>query len=730
MRQVVDAYSRYVVSDANNNEHEFMFAFQFVAGLSRLDVYRNGVWIHPGDYELDGNTIDLEDKLDAGDTLEIVRMTPPPADGTPLSPLQILFMVQEAVDKQVFMNGHGLPLLKGNVTPNEIPESSLLTNIFETPGDEIVMPTVQALPDGRLAADPAGENPVGFSQAAFRTEHRVPAALPPLSHPMWWFSGVVENPESTAAVNNNFSYYGLKVTLKGYQEGRPPHHLANSAINVISTTAPGVQNGNSQAMVVEARHEAIQASYTFDGGAYKLRITAEGGEETRGELGNDLSVRIMTPSTSPSVVAVPKTGGGYEITVTPDSDDNSASAVANQINDEESEAKDLVTATVFGVDGPLPTDGQYPADGDYYDLELGENCNGKLVGNQTITRPEGIDPGPGYADADGELVLAHINAHPNYAYAANSNGFYPGFTAYIAKSKTEPNDPFEQGWQNAFGADDKAIKARLLWLYNQVSIEVVNFNVTDDVETRKHNSVWMGLGTDRPQTSLHIRTSLIDEHSDPQTPEIPELRLDKVEQHTDADVLARIAMYGRGNIDTETQAMTEIVGRIIAWNDGEETSRLSFSTMLEGTYATRWHVGAGLWAEGVSGDDKGVRSINVESVHVGGTKVLATDPEADDGARVILGPPADVSIVSGAILFRRTNTTVTATGGGDVIAITGGEEGAWIIIRPGATSGAIVVKNNATGGNIRCGADITLGNARKSVQLLYSGSEWVRFPTD
>ncbi|MBC7985135.1 MAG: hypothetical protein H7X93_00470 [Sphingomonadaceae bacterium] len=723
MSQIIDAYSRYIVIDAAAQAN-FTFTFQYESGLSEIVVYKNGDRLVQGvGYTLNSQTklVTFTPALVKGDSIEIVRVTAPPADGTPLSPLQILFMVQEAVDKQVFMNGHGLPLMIGGT----VSDSALLTNEFQTADNPPVikkLPTVQALPDGGLATDQEGENPAGFNQAAFRTQHRFPGTLEAVSHPMWWFSGVIENPSSPTIQEHNYSFYGLKVTLMGFQEGRDGYHMANSAINVISTTAAGVAVGDSQGIVCEARHNTIQSTLTWPippAGDIDSRLifTAQGAEATRGEDGDDVRVKIVTTtgtniSVSDLDITIESGGTGS----------NSAIQVAGRVN-AHAEAKMLVKAEWSGNGNGTVVD----TGGNFVNLMDGENCNGRLVGNQTITRPQGIDHGPGYVNSSGQLILAHPDAQEDYAYAANSNGFYPGFSAYIAKSKTEPNDPFEQGWQNAFSADDKSIKARLLWLYKYVTIEVPGFYLNkgteEDPDIRAHDSVWMGLGTDEPASPLHLRTWGEDK---------AELRLENTapwEEGEDSE-FARILFDGRG-LGDDIKTMASIESWVYHPEADNEAAEIVFKTRSADYLSYRMHLGKGLWLADVSGGDQGPGSVNATSLHVGGTKVLEADSVTGNGAKVILGPSANEAIDgSGAIPFRRTNMTVTgASGSAELKTITGGEEGAWLIIRPSSTSVAITVKDNASGGNIRCGTDITLGNQRKTMMLLYSGTEWLRVPT-
>lgn len=261
---IVQTYSRALFTNTNGTQRTFAFDFDTGTGTSTIDVFENGKFILPPRYQVSGNSIVFsqdDPPPGMGSTIEIVRVTKPPVAGDPTLK-QLLLMIQEASDKSVFNNGHGLPLAF-----NAASGSSLLMNSFgDPPPDDIKLPVVQLLPDGGLVADPRSINPGGFDLAAVRSQHTIPSTIPPQSGTMWWFSGIIDAPEEGLTTDKKSSIYGFKITLKGYQPAQGPNQdikQENCTLNVIGETAAGVTSGTSQAIIAEARHESAQATLTW-----------------------------------------------------------------------------------------------------------------------------------------------------------------------------------------------------------------------------------------------------------------------------------------------------------------------------------------------------------------------------------------------------------------------------------------------------------------------------------
>lgn len=705
--------SRRFFFDIDRTEVNFTFGSDYISQddisvyLNNEELIRDSVngyqWVSATVIRLQGVAADHP----AESALEMVRVTPTPPvtmPSTDPSPTQLLYMIQEAFDAGAFCNGHG-PSLRTDINGS---------SLFENKVSGVAFPVVQLLPDGGLVAYPDGENPGGFKQAAFRHEHRVSAEIPPQSMSLGWMSYVIEESTGGFRLTKNSSYYGLKLTCKSYQSGDDtgdkPYHLENGALNAVAVTAAGVTFGTAQGIIVEARHEAVQASCTFETTDSTLKLTARGGETTRGALGNMLRARIMAPAGTPSVVVG---GGGYNITITPKIGEDSALEVADLINDPTSAAQELVLAEGSG-EGAVEETG-------FVDLDGGLDTNGKLVGVQNVVRPHGVDTGSGYVTASGALTFNSDTAYPSYGYTGNSNGFYPGFSAYSAKSRAEPGDPFEQGWYNGFCADDKSIQSRLMWLYKYFAIEVPDCKISDP-DPRTHDSLWMGIGTDRPKSPLHLTVWGSDK---------AEARLENTAENPVAGDFAGIALDGRGANgaaeEAEVVTMASITGYIANPDDAAKDVELVFRVMHNNGYAARWRMSTGLWSEGVAGGNRGPGSVNAKSFHVNGTNTLFKEPTGGGGTKVVLGEAATRQVdATGAIAYKAAHMIVTAAApGADLTSISGGVEGAELVLRSTDASGDVMVKDSGSG-NIRCGGDVPLANARSTLTLIFSGGQWLR----
>lgn len=711
MARRIETKSRSVTYNTDQNERDYPFTFG-LTDPSHIFVYVDGVELPPAGFEVqNSDTVVLTAPADPGSTIEIVRVTTP---GDPITPTDITYMIEEAFDAFVFQDGHGRALLTlpANGSKSALFTNSLPSSDLEKP--QFVFPVIQLLPDGKLVADPDGINTGGFYQAALRFEHRVPEVVLPQSMTAGgWFSVVIENPASEEELPNNKSYYAFRFLCKGYQTARDPYDMQNVAINPVAETAAGVVAGNAQSIVAEARHEPAQATLTIGTGDSELVFTAQGSEQARGEAGNLIYIRILTPAGTGSVdvIADQPNDGDTLIRITPKPGEATADKIAAQVDDD-MEANTLVAVTAGG-NGPV---GPIAATA----LGGGMVTDGKLVGNQTVLTPRGKDPGPGYSNENGGIVIPE-DAFTSYGHTVNSNGYHPGLGAFYCKGKPEPGEAAEEGWYNAYIADDR-IKSRFIWMPGLCAIEVPGFYVdkgTPEVpDVRTHNSMRMGLGTDEPDAPLHIRTAVADD------PETPEIILDNANAYDAGDnpEVARITMKGISAGDPKP--MVALAGTITNAPEPNENAKLSISVAQGGALTPHWHFGGGLWSEGLI--DKGPGTVNAIGYYVGGTKALYADAATPSALKLRVGNPQSKTIVGDAIDYVATNMTLDPETGmtDELKTINGGTPGDIAILRAAQTNRTITVKDGA--GNINCGADRALSGKQSTLTLMYTQSEgWV-----
>lgn len=562
------------------------------------------------------------------------------------------------------------------------------------------------MPDGALVADPDGLNPGGFLRASLRFEHRIPAAAPQ-SMSSFWVSHILENPIGTATTKK--AYLGARFSFRGYQQRNNGFTIHNVAVDASAETAAGVVTGSAQAINLQALHEAAQATRTIGTGNSALTLTAEGGESTRGEAGNDWKVKteVVSPrevlvNTNNKTITI-RTGTGAE---------NTSEQVADMVNGSipgvPSPAKSLVHAT-FGGDGS----GAVVANGGFQNLQDGMNTDGKLVAGQAITSPRGNDPGAGYANSFGGVVIPE-DTFDSYGYTANTNGFYPGFAAYAAKGK---DDELDQGWHTAFFADDRTT-TRLMWVPNYFTIEMPNFYLQygQAGPVRAHDAMWLGLGTDIPYSPFHL--SVWGGYP-------ADARLENKDAQTEAADFAHLLFDGNGS-DTAAAPVTlaSITARIANVSPTAKDAELAFGAMRDNTFAVRWRLADGICSEGVAGGNKGGSSINTNSYWVAGQKLLYKDATTN-GVKTSLGSAAAQPIASDAISYVSGVMVIDTQSGSadDLVTINGGAAGDKLKLRSTASGRAITVKST---GNIRCGGDIVLDHPDSVLSLRHNGTNWLR----
>lgn len=238
---------------------------------------------------------------------------------------------------------------------------------------------------------------------------------------------------------------------------------------------------------------------------------------------------------------------------------------------------------------------------------------GKLVGVQSSVFPRGRDSGAG--DAGTGVISDPLAA--SYSYAANANGLFHGFCAYIAKSKEDEDDPDAKGsgWYNGFVADKKSIAARSFW-------HVDHFVVTNEDIGTQANPLFvnrMALGHDDPQAQVHVKYS-----------SGVAVRLEDTKQNASASgqpAVGQLEFWGKGNVGATVapKELARIGATLFAVTNGAETCQLVFRTTTTGTFAVVWNLGRGLYSQGATGGDKGVHTVNLGTTSSGGYYVAGTN---------------------------------------------------------------------------------------------------------
>ena len=95
-----------------------------------------------------------------------------------------------------------------------------------------------------------------------------------------------------------------------------------------------------------------------------------------------------------------------------------------------------------------------------------------------------------------------------------------------------------------------------------------------------------------------------------------------------ADIIGRKLFTGKDSAGN-TETYVRLQGIIDDPTSTSEDGRFSTATVIAGTLADRWHVGAGAYTEGVTGGDKGAGSLNVGSFYIGNSEITAPATQAD-----------------------------------------------------------------------------------------------------
>lgn len=110
-----------------------------------------------------------------------------------------------------------------------------------------------------------------------------------------------------------------------------------------------------------------------------------------------------------------------------------------------------------------------------------------------------------------------------------------------------------------------------------------------------------------------------------------QMYLERTDTHGDSKQVAAVNYQGRdsaGNLATYGQ----MIVRAMQDNNGAETGRYQFATVVGGALAVRAHIESGMWMDGTTGGDKGAKTINAGDFFIEGSSVA--DKFADLEARV------------------------------------------------------------------------------------------------
>lgn len=87
-----------------------------------------------------------------------------------------------------------------------------------------------------------------------------------------------------------------------------------------------------------------------------------------------------------------------------------------------------------------------------------------------------------------------------------------------------------------------------------------------------------------------------------------------------SDDLFNLSYYGRDSAANK-QLYAEILARILDPTTTTEDAELIFRTVLAGAVANRLRIGGGVYTEGATGGDKGVGTINAETLYMAGSRI-------------------------------------------------------------------------------------------------------------
>jgi hypothetical protein len=127
------------------------------------------------------------------------------------------------------------------------------------------------------------------------------------------------------------------------------------------------------------------------------------------------------------------------------------------------------------------------------------------------------------------------------------------------------------------------------------------------------------------------------------------------------DELGRIPFAGR-NTAAETLDYAALVAMIIDAADGSEDGALAIETLIAGVLAKRFRVGHGLFAEGVTGGDKGDGTINCKEIYKNG--------EIVGGAVVAVSASPDITDETSSTVIPDDNTVPQISEGEQVMSVT------------------------------------------------------------
>lgn len=406
------------------------------------------------------------------------------------------------------------------------------------------------------------------------------------------------------------TYSGFSVNQLSYIQD-PIYPQSNTALNVVAQNALGVSYGKAEALVVSALAAPGGQGIATLTNAATPTPTVITFQAFIGPDSANYNIKTGTSSGAGSVV-VSGTSPNLHIVITPPAS-STASTIVTLFNNYTSAPGSNLAGFGASFTGPdVSFDNIGPSR-----FSAGQFSNGKLVGVQSIIAPQ-QDPGGNFPPVQ-----------ETFSYTANSAGEFPGYGAFIAKSRDDNSDAGTQtGWYNGFIVDDghpatNAIKYRAFWYYDHFVVTARDSIIPKGGGTFTYRTgIWMGVGTDTPTAPFHLAIPAPPNGSYPNTN--PDIWLEGNRAISDAEAIATITVTSPGattGVGPKQRAYIQAYMDATAGANSEVCSFQFATSKLTGTYAApsvTWHLGQGFYADGATGTDTGVNTINVGHGAVGG----------------------------------------------------------------------------------------------------------------
>lgn len=191
----------------------------------------------------------------------------------------------------------------------------------------------------------------------------------------------------------------------------------------------------------------------------------------------------------------------------------------------------------------------------------------------------------------------------------------------------------------------------------RVSIEGHEIATLDQTQTFTGTKTWSALGTFSLASTASGQPSLTVSSTDPGSVGATLRLLHSSASPAANDLVARIIFDG---VDSGAGGVTyaRIQVDAIDPTDTAETGRFGVQTMQAGAITTRWYTGLGLYSQTVTGGDKGINTLNFQTIYQNNVQVATLGANAFAAAQTVS--------VAGLPL-RLTNTTDAAANQGLII---------------------------------------------------------------